>query len=173
MVPEKKRVNLVEDSGKHFEDFRVGQKIKAKTGRTITDADNTWFTLLTNNSNQIHFNADYAKKYFPGEPFRGRTVVNVFLTLGLVAGLLVEETSANGFMLGMVDVKFVKPVFPGDTIYAGCDVTEARDSSSRPGFGIVKIRSWGANQDGDRVIEFERTFMVRKRRVVWSQKSRA
>ena len=76
-----------EDSGKHFEDFRKGQKLEGKVGRTVIDADNIWFTLLTNNSNQIHFNVDYAKKYFSGKPFEGRMVVNGFLTLGIVAGL--------------------------------------------------------------------------------------
>ena len=172
-LPGEKRAKSREDSGKHLEDFRVGEKLKARVGRTITESDNTWFTLLTNNSNQIHFNADYAKKYFPGEPFKGRTVVNGFLTLGLVAGLLVDETSANGFMLGIEGVEFLRPVFPGDTIYAGCDVTEVRDSASRPGFGVVKINSWGVNQDGERVVEFTRSFMVRKRRVVWNQKRRA
>ena len=172
-LPEQKHVRPLEDSGKHFEDFRVGAKLKGKVGRTITESDNIWFTLLTNNSNQIHFNTDYAKKYFPGEPFKGRTVVNGFLTLGLVAGLLVDETSANGFMLGIEAVKFLKPVFPGDTIYAGCDVKEARDSSGHLGFGIVKIDSWGTNQDGERVIEFARSFMVRKRRIVWNKKRRA
>ena len=157
----------LEDFGKHFEDFTVGQRMKGKVGRTVTEADNI------NNGNQIHFNSDYARKYFPGEPFKGRTVVNGFFTLGLVAGLLVEETSANGFMLGIEDVKFLKPVFPGDTIYAGCDVASVRASASRPGYGIVKINSWGVNQDEERVVEFARSFMVRKRRVVWSQKRRA
>ena len=161
------------DQGKHFEDFQVGARIRARVGRTISETDNTWFTLLTNNTNQIHFNADYARKYFAGEPFKGRTVVNGFLTLGLVAGLLVDETSANGFMLGIGDVKFLKPVFPGDTLYAECDVTEARSSSSRPGFGIVKITTWGVNQDGERVVEFVRSFMVRKRGFVRNQKRRA
>ena len=162
-----------EEFGKHFEDFRVGQRMKGRVGRTVTEGDNVWFTLMTNNDNQIHFNSDYARKYFPGEPFRGRTVVNGFFTLGLVAGLLVGETSANGFMLGIDEVKFLKPVFPGDTIYAGCDVVKVRASASRPGYGIVKINSWGVNQDNERVVEFARSFMVRKRGVVWSQKRRA
>ena len=163
----------LEDFGKHFEDFTVGQRMKGKVGRTVTEADNIWFTLMTNNGNQIHFNSDYARKYFPGEPFKGRTVVNGFFTLGLVAGLLVGETSANGFMLGIEDVKFLKPVFPADTIYAGCEVVKVRASASRPGYGIVKINSWGVNQDNEKVVEFARSFMVRKRGVVWSQKRRA
>ena len=154
--------------GPYFEDFKVGQKFKSKVGRTITEADNIWFTLLTNNSNQIHFNKDYTEKFFPGEPFKGRLVVNGFLTLAIVAGLLVEQTSQNGFMLGIENVKFLHPVFPGDTIYAEAEVIEVRESKSRPGFGIVKIRTYGYNQNGEKVIEFDRVFMVRKRGAIWT-----
>ncbi|AAK43235.1 MaoC family dehydratase [Saccharolobus solfataricus] len=157
-----------EESGPFFEDFKVGQKFKSKVGRTITDVDNIWFTLLTNNSNQIHFNKDYTEKYFPGEPFNGRLVVNGFLTLTIVAGLLVEQTSQNGFMLGIENVKFLHPVFSGDTIYAEAEVIKVRESKSRPGFGIVKIRSYGYNQKGEKLIEFDRVFMVRKRGAKWS-----
>ncbi|QGA55254.1 MaoC family dehydratase [Sulfolobus sp. E5-1-F] len=157
-----------EESGPFFEDFKVGQKFKSKVGRTITDVDNIWFTLLTNNSNQIHFNKDYTEKYFPGEPFNGRLVVNGFLTLSIVAGLLVEQTSQNGFMLGIENVKFLHPVFSGDTIYAEAEVIEVRESKSRPDFGIVKIRTYGYNQKGEKLIEFDRVFMVRKRGTKWS-----
>ncbi|EHP69388.1 acyl dehydratase [Metallosphaera yellowstonensis MK1] len=141
---------------------------KSKVGRTITDVDNIWFTLLTNNSNQIHFNKDYTEKYFPGEPFKGRLVVNGFLTLAIVAGLLVEQTSQNSFMLGIENVKFLNPVFAGDTIYGEAEVIEVRESKSRAGFGIVKIRTWGYNQRGEKVVEFDRVFMVRKRGVSWT-----
>ncbi|MDV3243644.1 MAG: MaoC family dehydratase [Nitrososphaerales archaeon] len=146
-----------------FEDFKPGARFKGRVGRTVTDADNIWFTLLTNNSNQIHFNADYAAKNFAGEPFEGRMVVNGFLTLATVAGILVEQTSANGFMLGLRDVRFLSPVFAGDTIYAECEVTGVRESRSRPGSGIVSLRTWGYNQKGERLVDFERDFMVRKR----------
>ncbi|MEM4911701.1 MAG: MaoC family dehydratase, partial [Metallosphaera sp.] len=101
---------MSESEAPYFEDFKVGQKFKSKVGRTITETDNIWFTLLTNNSNQIHFNKDYVEKVFPGEPFNGRLVVNGFLTLAIVAGLLVEQTSQNGFMLGIENVKFLHPV---------------------------------------------------------------
>lgn len=150
-------------SGLFLEDFKPGMRIKGRVGRTVTDADNIWFTLMTNNSNQIHFNADYARKSFPGEPFRGRMVVNGFLTLATVAGILVEETSASGFMLGIDKVKFLKPVFAGDTIYAECQVTGVRRSKSNTGAGVVTLKTWGLNQKGDRVMEFERAFMVRRR----------
>ncbi len=147
-----------------FEDFRKGVRLKGKVGRTVTDPDNIWFTLLTNNANQIHFNADYARREFPGEPFRGRMVVNGFLTLATVAGMLVEQTSANGFMLGLRDVKFLHPVFAGDTIYAECEVVATRVSASIPGSGIVTLRTWGTNQRGEKVLEFLRDFMVKRRR---------
>jgi acyl dehydratase len=157
----------MEEEGPYFEEFKVGQRFKSKIGRTITETDNIWFTLLTNNSNQIHFNKDYTEKYFPGEPFKGRLVVNGFLTLAIVAGLLVERTSQYGFMLGIENVKFLTPVFPGDTLYAEAEVIEVRESKSKPEFGIVKIRTYGYNQKGEKVVEFDRVFMVRKKGAIW------
>ena len=155
-------------SGMYFEDFEPGMKFKGTVGRTVTDADNIWFTLMTNNNNQIHFNVDYAQKKYAGEPFKGRMVVNGFFTLSTVVGILVEQTSAHGIMLGLTNVKFVNPVFAGDTIYAECEVTAARKSESRKGNGIVSIRTWGYNQRGERLVEFDRDFMVREREAVWS-----
>ena len=150
--------------GLFLEDFKPRMRIKGRVGRTVTDADNIWFTLMTNNSNQIHFNADYARKNYSGKPFRGRMVVNGFLTLATVVGILVEDTSANGFMLGIDRVKFLTPVFPGDTIYAECQVTKVRRSRSLGDSGIVALRTWGLNQRGEKVLEFERTIAVRSRR---------
>ena len=152
----------------YFEDFKPGTKSKGAVGRTVTDADNIWFTLMTNN-NQIHFNADYVRKNYAGEPFRGRMVVNGFFTLATVAGILVEQTSAHGFMLGLTNVKFIAPVFAGDTIYAECEVTAARKSESREGNGVVNIRTWGYNQKGEELIEFDRDSMVRERGATWGQ----
>ena len=100
-------------SDMYFDDFRPGMRFKGAVGRTVTDADNIWFTLMTNNNNQIHFNADYARKNFPGEPFKGRMLVNGFMTLATVAGILVDHTSAHGVMLGLTNVRFVRPVFSG------------------------------------------------------------
>lgn len=154
-------------SDMYFEDFKPGMKFKGAVGRTVTDADNVWFTLMTNNNNQIHFNADYAQKNYAGEPFRGRMVVNGFFTLATVAGILVEQTSTHGFMLGINNVKFVNPVFAGDTIYAECEVTATRRSESRKGNGIVSIRTWGYNQKGEKLVEFDRDFMVGERETVW------
>ena len=97
-------------------------------------------------------------------------VVNGFFTLATVAGILVEQTSTHGFMLGLSKVRFVNPVFAGDTIYAKCEVTATRKSESRRGNGIVSIRSWGHNQRGEELIEFDRDFMVRERETIWDGK---
>jgi itaconyl-CoA hydratase len=156
-------------SDMYFDDFKPGMKFKGRVGRTVTDADNIWFTLMTNNDNQIHFNADYAKKNFAEEPFKGRMVVNGFFTLATVAGILVEQTSEHGFMLGLSNVRFVNPVFAGDTIYAECEVTATRESRSRKGSGIVSLRTSGYNQRREKVIEFDRDFIGRGRGKVWSR----
>lgn len=153
--------------GKYFEDFKKGQVMKHPLGRTITDADNIWFTLITCNSNPIHFNKDYAEKNFPGPPFNGRMTVNAVLTLAIVAGLGVGETSRHGIMLGLDKLKLTNPVFAGDTLYAESEVIETRESKTHEGMGIVTIRTRGLKQDTKQVIEFERSFLVRKRGQVW------
>ncbi len=157
----------MDEDGPFFEDFHVGTKVRSKVGRTVTETDNVWFTLLTGNANQIHFNEDYTRRYFPGEPFRGRRVVNGFLTVAIAAGMLVDVTSRNGFQVGMEHVRFPRPVFHGDTIYSEAEVTEVRESRSRPGFGLVTLRTRGLNERGESVVEFDRVFIVRKKGVAW------
>src|SRR6267143_4888039 len=157
----------MDEEGPFFDDFRVGLQFSGKVGRTITETDNVWFTLLTGNSNQIHFNEDYTRRNFAGEPFNGRRVVNGFLTMAIAAGILVDVTSQNGFQVGIEGVRFTRPVFHGDTLYADAKVLEARESRSRPGFGLVRIHTRGLNERGDPVVEFDRVFMVRKRGVAW------
>jgi len=157
----------MDEDGPFFEDFRVGTEMRSKVGRTVTETDNVWFTLLTGNGNQIHFNEDYTRRTFPGEPFLGRRVVNGFLTVAIAAGLLVDTTSRNGFQVGLEDVRFSRPVFHGDTLYSEARVTEVRESRSRPGFGLVRIRTRGLNERGEPVVEFDRVFMVRKRGETW------
>ncbi|TLZ72516.1 MAG: MaoC family dehydratase [Methanobacteriota archaeon] len=142
-------------------------RFRSKVGRTVTETDNVWFTLLTGNSNQIHFNEDYTRRVFPGEPFNGRRVVNGFLTIAIAAGLLVDETSRNGFQVGIDGVRFPRPVFHGDTMYSEAEVTEVRESRSRPAFGLVTIHTRGRNERGETVVEFDRVFMVRKRGEAW------
>ena len=144
--------------GRFFEDFQVGDIYRSRLGRTITESDNIQFTLLTNNSNQIHFNADYASR----TEFK-RPLVNSAMTLSVIAGLGVADISENGFALGWDYIKLPNPVFPGDTLYSESEVVSTRESKSRPGQGIVKVRTRGLNQDGATVIEYERSVMVWKR----------
>ena len=144
--------------GRVFEDFEVGDVYEHPLGRTITQADNIWFTLLTVNSNPIHFDAAYA-----AQTEWGRPLVDSTFTLALVTGLSVSDVSQNAINLGWDDVRLSAPVFEGDTLYAASEVLEVRESRSRPAMGIVRLRTTGVNQDGVRVIEFVRTIMVYKR----------
>jgi acyl dehydratase len=141
--------------GRFLEDFKVGEVSRSSIGRTITQADNIWFSLLTNNSNQIHFNADYAARTEFGRP-----LVNSVFTIGVVTGLMVPETSQNGFALGWDEVTLPNPLFEGDTLYADSEVLDVRLSRSRPGWGIVKVRQRGIKQDGTIVLVMTRSFMV-------------
>lgn len=141
--------------GPFFEDFTVGMTLRSFVGRTITQADNIQFSLLTNNTNEIHFNAHYAAR----TEFK-RPLVNSFLTLATVAGLMVQQTSQRGFALGVGEVTLPNPLFEGDTLYADTEVLEARASRSRKGWGIVTVRQRGIKQDGTVVLVAKRTFMV-------------
>ncbi|GAY25210.1 MaoC family dehydratase [Desulfurococcaceae archaeon AG1] len=154
-------------SGPYFEDLKPGLRYRNPLGRTVTDVDNIWFTLLTSNVNPIHFDKGYTEKNYPGEPFKGRLVVNGLLTLSIAIGLT-THLSSRGFMLGIENVKFHKPVFSGDTIYAEAEVIEARESKSRPGFGIVKLRIRAYNQNNDLLLECDRTIMVPKKGHRWA-----
>ncbi len=144
--------------GRFYEDFEVGDLYRSRIGRTITETDNIQFTMITNNTNQIHFNADYAARTEFGRP-----LVNSALTLSVVAGLAVTDVSENGFALGWDYIKLPNPVYPGDTLYAETEVLETRESNSRPGQGIVKVCTRGINQDAKVVIDYARSVMVWKR----------
>ncbi|MEA2968617.1 MAG: itaconyl-CoA hydratase [Alphaproteobacteria bacterium] len=144
--------------GRFFEDFNVGDVYRSRLGRTITEADNIQFTLLTNNTNQIHFNTHYASR----TEFK-RPLVNSAMTLSVIAGLGVADISENGFALGWDYIKLPNPVFPGDTLYSESEVISARESKSRPEQGVVKVRTRCVNQDGVNVNEYERSVMLRKK----------
>ncbi len=144
--------------GRFFEDFEVGDAYRSRIGRTITQADNIWFTLLTNNTNQLHFNEHYADL----TEFK-RPLVNSALTIAIVAGLGVTDTSENGVALGWDGIALPNPLFEGDTIYSVSEVVEKRESRSRPQQGIVKFRTRGLKQDGTVVIDYTRSVMVWKR----------
>ena len=144
--------------GRYFEDFTVGDIYRCRLGRTVTEADNIWFTLLTNNTNQIHFNSEYAKHTEFGKP-----LINSALTLAIVAGMGVADVSENGFALGWDQITLPNPLFAGDTLYSESEVLELRESKSKPQLGIVKVRTRGLRQDGKIVIDYVRSVMVWKR----------
>ena len=145
--------------GRCYEDFEVGDIYVHPLGRTINSTDNTWFTLLTLNTNNVHFDHHFAA----GTEF-GRTLVNSAFTLALVTGMTVTDLSQNAMAnLGWDEIRLPHPVFEGDTLYARTEVLEKRESKSRPNVGIVKVRSTGFNQDNVDVISYMRTFMVYKR----------
>ncbi|MHB8620841.1 MAG: MaoC family dehydratase [Chloroflexota bacterium] len=145
--------------GRFYEDMEVGQTMIHSGGRTLSEADNTWFTLLTCNTHPLHFNADFAARTEFGRP-----LVNSCLTLSIVLGLSVTDTSLNTLAnLGWEEIKLTAPVFAGDTLYAETEVLSKRESASRPYAGIVHTRTRGRNQDGVVVLEFQRSYMMYKR----------
>ena len=145
--------------GRFYEDFGVGDVFRSRLGRTITEADNFWFTCLTLNTNQIHFNVPYAERTQFGRP-----LVNSTFTLALITGMTVPDTSENAAAnLAWTDIALPNPVIEGDTLWAESEILEARESSSRSNMGIVSMRCRGINQRREVVIEFKRTFMVYKR----------
>jgi acyl dehydratase len=146
-------------TGRVFEDFEVGDIYPHPLGRTILAADNAWFTLVTQNTNPIHFDREYASR----TEFK-RPLVNSCFTLALVTGQSVTDISQNVMAnLGWDEVRLPYPVFEGDTVHSQSEVLEKRESKSRPHVGIVTVRSTGYNQDGKVVIEFKRTIMVYRR----------
>lgn len=145
--------------GRFFEDFEVGEIYEHPLGRTLTSADNIWFTLLTQNTAPIHFDHHYA-----GQTEFGKPLVNSALTLALVTGQSVTDISQNVMAnLGWDEVRLPNPVFEGDTVYSRSEVLEKRESKSRDNVGIVTVRTTGFNQDGLEVITFRRTVMVYRR----------
>jgi acyl dehydratase len=146
-------------TGRVYEDFEVGDIYPHPLGRTVLTVDNSWFTLLTQNTNPIHFDHAYAAQTEFGKP-----LVDSTFTLALVTGQSVVDLSQNVMAnLGWDEVRLPNPVFEGDTIYSRSEVLEKRESKSRSNVGIVRVKTTGFNQDGTIVIEFKRTFMVYKR----------
>jgi acyl dehydratase len=144
--------------GRCYEDFEVGQILRHPLGRTLTETDNIWFTLLTVNSNPIHFDSHYS-----AQTEFGRPLMNSTLTLAVVTGLSVADVSQHAVNLGWDEVRLPAPVFAGDTIYAQTEVLSARESGSRPNMGVVTIATTGYKQDGTVVLTFRRTILVYKR----------
>jgi itaconyl-CoA hydratase len=146
---------MISGVSRTYGELEVGAVYRSRHGRTVLEADNVWFTLLTLNTNPIHFDAEYAATTEWGRP-----LVDSTFTLSLVTGLSVEDVSERGINLGWDEVRLLKPVFPGDTIRAETEVLSKRTSQSRPGFGIVRVRTRGFNQREEIVIAFERAIML-------------
>jgi acyl dehydratase len=132
---------------------------RSTLGRTVTETDNVWFTNLTLNTNQAHFNTPFAERSRFGRP-----LVNSTFTLALVTGLSVPDVSQAAVAnLSWDQIEMPNPVFVGDTLWAESEVLDKRESRSRPEVGVVKVRTRGLNQRGETVIEFRRTIMVHRR----------
>jgi acyl dehydratase len=148
--------------GRYFEDFEVGDVYEHPLGRTITSTDNSWFTLLTQNTAPPHVDHHYA-----AQTEFGRPLVNSCLTLALVTGQSVTDVSQNVFAnLGWDEVRLPNPLFEGDTVYSRSEVLEVRASRSRPNLGVVTVRTTGyvPDEGAEReVISFRRTVLVYRR----------
>jgi itaconyl-CoA hydratase len=138
-----------------YASLEVGTVHRSRFGRTVLEADNVWFTLLTLNTNPIHFDAAYAATTEWGRP-----LVDSTFTLALVTGLSVVDVSERAVNLGWREVTLPAPVCAGDTIRAETEIVSKRESGSRPGQGIVTVRTRGLNQRDEVVIEFERSVLV-------------
>jgi acyl dehydratase len=146
--------------GRYFEELSPGEIIRHAIGRTITEADNVFFTCLTMNPAPSHIDASV-------EPHHGR-LVNGMLTLGLVLGLTVYDMTlfTSSAMLGLTDIKFMVPVFHGDSIHAETEVIDTRLSKSHPDSGVVTFLHRGINQHGETVLEATRAQLMYRREAV-------
>lgn len=148
-----------ESFGRAYEDFVVGHIYEHRPGRTITDTDNVWFTLLTMNTHPAHFDYEFAKRTEFGKPL----VCSPF-TVALMVGMSVSDVSQKAVAnLGWDTIRLTNPLFPGDTLYAESEVLDKRESSSRPEQGIVTVRTTGKNQHDDVICTFSRTMLIWKR----------
>jgi len=146
-------------NGRFYEDFEIGDIYPHPLGRTVTKTDNIWMTLLTQNTNPIHFD-----DYYSAQTDFGKPLVDSTFTLALVTGQSVTDISQNAMAnLGWDNVRLPNPVYEGDTIYSYSEVLDKRESKSRPHVGIVKVKTTGYNQRAEVVITYERTMMVYKR----------
>lgn len=147
-----------ETFGRYYEDFVIGDCYEHRPGRTITETDNIWFTLLTMNTHPLHFDNAYAEQSEFKKP-----LVNSCLTLSIVVGMSVSDISQKAIgNLGWDKIKLSAPVFVGDTLYAESEVLDKRESSSRPTQGIVTVKTIGKKADGTVFMSFERTVLVPK-----------
>lgn len=145
--------------GRYLEEFSVGDVYEHRPGRTLTDADNIQFSLLTMNYHPMHCDQAFAEK----SEF-GKLLVSSGLTLAIVLGMSVNDVSGQAIAnLGWKDIKLTHPVFAGDTLYAESEVLDIRESKSRPSQGIVTVKTTAFNQRDEQIMVFERTFLVGKK----------
>ena len=145
-----------ETFGRYFEDFEIGDIYEHRPGRTITQSDNTWFTLLTMNTHPLHFDEEYGK----ATEF-GKTLVNSTFTVAVMVGMSVSDVSQKAIAnLGWTDIVLPNPLFVGDTLYAESEVLEKRLSESRENCGIVTVKTTGTNQDGAIVATYKRSALI-------------
>jgi itaconyl-CoA hydratase len=145
--------------GRYLEDFVVGDIYEHRPGRTISETENTWFTLLTMNTHPLHFDAEYAKH----SEF-GKCIVCSPFTVALMVGMSVTDVSQKAIAnLGWTDIKLTHPLYAGDTLTAESKVIDKRDSKSRPNAGIVTVATRGFNQHGVEVGNFQRTILIARR----------
>ena len=157
-----------ESFGRYFEDFNIGDIYEHRPGRTISETDNTWFTLLTMNTHPLHFDAEYGK----ASEF-GKCIVASPLTLAILVGMSVTDVSQKAIAnLGWTNIRLTAPVFAGETLISESEVVAKRESKSRPDAGIVSVITRGFNQDGKLVCDFERTILVAKRGHPLEEKAR-
>ena len=146
------------ERGHYFEDFEVGHLFQHHWGRTITEGDNAFFSSVTMNFNPAYFNREYARSL----GYQG-VIVNHLLVMNVVFGLSVEDLSERAIAhLGYEKLKYLATVYPGDTLTCESLVLDKRDTS-RPDRGVVRFRTSGYNQRGEKVLEYERPVLIRKR----------
>src|ERR1700735_5647521 len=142
--------------GNYFEDFSPGQTFKHWPGRTITDFDNTWFTLMTLNSNPLHFDAAFAAK-----SQHGKCLVNGLLVIALVTGMSVKDISENAIAnLEYESIRHTGPTFAGDTLYSETTVLETIASESKGDRGVIYVETRGLNQRGEEIMILRRKILV-------------
>jgi acyl dehydratase len=148
-----------ESYGRFYEDFEVGHIYEHRPNRTLTETENTWFTLLTMNQHPMHFDAEYAKH----SEF-GRCIIASPFTVAVLVGMSVSDVSQKAIAnLGWKEIKLTHPLFAGDTLTGESEVLDKRESKSRPNAGIVGVRTRGYNQNGVLCCEFDRTMLIAKR----------
>jgi acyl dehydratase len=145
--------------GRYFEEFEVGQVFKHWPGRTITETDDTWFSLLTMNQHPLHIDAHYAMQTQHGQ----RLVVGT-LVFSLVVGMSVADISGRAIAnLEYEEIKHLGPVFHGDTLYAESRILNKAESKSKPDRGVVTVETFGLNQKEEKVLSLRRRVLVPKR----------